>query len=399
MSKAIAFLSGKGGSGKTTLALTMASLLSDCGVKVLLVDSDLATNGATYFYMDHLPERGSPDLKTKGSFHALTETAAEPSDQYAPEDPEYYLHLNSHCDFLPSILRITKKTAEPYRYTEESAAGLARFVECVRERYDVVLFDCQAGYTDLLKALLPLMDYTLVVLEPDAISTYAVRSLHLKIGDLIEQEKAGQVYSKATEEERNTYESLTEKTLLSYGMIFHYVDTLVFDWKIRKEVSVAKLPDIWWESAAYGGQVRHVCQVLFQGEAFRRRLAAYDKKVKELSETEIRLHDKGGGVNSAKKRRAPLVAGVLSFALMVIGMITFISAVVMSERGILSLDGIAFGVGVTLAIFMGLAGAVGLLGSIMDEYLTFHKIKKAMNAIPNLTKRRDVLRSTPAWKL
>ena len=43
---------GENGSGKTTLALSMASLLSRCGIKTLLVDCDLSTNGATYFYED-----------------------------------------------------------------------------------------------------------------------------------------------------------------------------------------------------------------------------------------------------------------------------------------------------------------------------------------------------------
>lgn len=49
MSTAIAFLSGKGGSGKTTLALSMADLMSKCKIKTLLIDCDLSTNGATYF--------------------------------------------------------------------------------------------------------------------------------------------------------------------------------------------------------------------------------------------------------------------------------------------------------------------------------------------------------------
>lgn len=48
--KTLALISGKGGSGKTTLGLSLASLLSSCNIKVLLVDCDLSTNGATYFY-------------------------------------------------------------------------------------------------------------------------------------------------------------------------------------------------------------------------------------------------------------------------------------------------------------------------------------------------------------
>lgn len=67
MSKVLALLSGKGGSGKTTLALSIASMLSNCCLKVLLVDCDLSTNGATYFYEGKLSEKNN-DL---GSFYSV----------------------------------------------------------------------------------------------------------------------------------------------------------------------------------------------------------------------------------------------------------------------------------------------------------------------------------------
>lgn len=57
MCKTVSFLSGKGGSGKTTLALSMASMLSRFGIKVLLIDCDLSTNGATYFYEEKLSSK------------------------------------------------------------------------------------------------------------------------------------------------------------------------------------------------------------------------------------------------------------------------------------------------------------------------------------------------------
>ena len=54
MGKSVALLSGKGGSGKTTLSLTIAYMFASYELKVLLVDCDLLTNGATYFFEDHL---------------------------------------------------------------------------------------------------------------------------------------------------------------------------------------------------------------------------------------------------------------------------------------------------------------------------------------------------------
>ena len=68
MSKVLALLSGKGGSGKTTLALSIASLLSSCTVKTLLIDCDISTNGATYFYEEKLSDNSSKQASFYGFF-------------------------------------------------------------------------------------------------------------------------------------------------------------------------------------------------------------------------------------------------------------------------------------------------------------------------------------------
>lgn len=68
MSTSIAFLSGKGGSGKTTLALSMADLLSRCGIRTLLVDCDMSTNGATYFYESLFADQRKPISNSVASF-------------------------------------------------------------------------------------------------------------------------------------------------------------------------------------------------------------------------------------------------------------------------------------------------------------------------------------------
>ncbi len=54
--KIIVFLSGKGGSGKTTVAIAFAKLLSDISKHTVLVDFDLSTNGASYFFKSYFKE-------------------------------------------------------------------------------------------------------------------------------------------------------------------------------------------------------------------------------------------------------------------------------------------------------------------------------------------------------
>ena len=93
MSKVLALLSGKGGSGKTTLALSIASMLSNCCLKVLLVDCDLSTNGATYFYEGKMSEK----TNELGSFYKIFINNEDKIDEL--------IKINEYMDFMPSIVR------------------------------------------------------------------------------------------------------------------------------------------------------------------------------------------------------------------------------------------------------------------------------------------------------
>lgn len=257
MSKILALLSGKGGSGKTTLALSMASLLSNCGIKVLLVDCDLSTNGATYFYEDKLDEYKG---KIKSFYNILFDLSKE-SDQF--------ISINKYMDFMPSIVQITKKNTETYSFNEMDCDILYLFKEKYRSEYDIILFDCQAGYTDILKLVLPIVDINLVVMEADAISSAAIRSLYLKIGDFLNEKKIYQIFNKATDEEYKTYSKL------SGGTVFTNIETVMFDWKIRKAFSVAEIPDMENASANYGVQIYNICKILFKEKNMKNRLKKY----------------------------------------------------------------------------------------------------------------------------
>jgi len=53
-SKVICFASAKGGSGKTIISAALAKFLAGLGKKVLIVDTDAATNGLSLFYLEEL---------------------------------------------------------------------------------------------------------------------------------------------------------------------------------------------------------------------------------------------------------------------------------------------------------------------------------------------------------
>ena len=149
------------------------------------------------------------------------------------------------------------------------------------KKYDVILFDCQAGYTDVLKLLLPLVDVNLVVMEADSISSSAIRSLYLKIGEIVNDKKIYQVFNKVTEEEFDIYSKI------SGGTVFTNIETVKFDWKIRKAFSVAKVPDMENSSANYGNQIYNICTILFPDDYFKDKLNEF-KTILEIHNAEER---------------------------------------------------------------------------------------------------------------
>lgn len=294
MSKILALLSGKGGSGKTTLALSMSSMLSKCGIRVLLVDCDLSTNGATYFYEDRLPEYNRNTI----SFYNII---------FGIGDQEGAINIDQNMDFIPSITQITKQNTETYSYRENDEKILQNMKANYDEKYDIIIFDCQAGYTDSLKLILPIVDINLVVMEADAISSSAIRSLYLKIGDFLNDRKVYQIFNKATDEEYQIYSKI------SGGTVFTNIETVKFDWKIRKAFSVAEIPDMEITSANYGIQIYNICKILFKEESIQSRLNKYqvvielNKNLEEERLLENKISKLQEETNKSNKKRSRLV--------------------------------------------------------------------------------------------
>lgn len=266
-STAIAFLSGKGGSGKTTLALSIADLLCRCDVRILLVDCDLSTNGATYFYESKLADCSQEEKLWLYSFNELLNL-----EHYEGVEP---LKIRANLDFIPSIAGISEQYLgqKAVLHNCDNTIQLQAFLDWARCNYDVILFDCQAGYTQLLSALLPLMDIDLFVLEADSISASAMRSLHLKIGNVLGHARLYQVFNKATQEEFEIYSKIV-------GTFFTNIGTLLFDWKIRQAFSRSQIPDLENTSAQYGLDLCNICKIILFDNAVQKKLEQFSNKLR-----------------------------------------------------------------------------------------------------------------------
>lgn len=311
MSKKIAFLSGKGGSGKTTIALTIATMLSSCKISVLLVDCDLVTNGATYFYEDRLKDNilSFYDIIYKKDENSIN--SGNPIEII----PSFY-------HFIPSI---QKATVDYHIFADSDESINDRFnylCEVWDNTYDVILFDCSAGYTDVLRYVVPKTNVNLVVLEADTVSMASMRSLYLKIGNFLINKQFYQIFNKIQPEKVGEYKKID-------GTFFKNIGAISFDWSICDAFSVADVPTIDNASIEFGNQLNKICTVLFSGARFQNKLMRYSlalslRKARiEQAETEdsLLIYQRSYKKNSFSKiimilicSAVPLVAMLLPFS-------------------------------------------------------------------------------------
>lgn len=203
----ISFLSGKGGSGKTTAALSIAKVLADVGFNILLVDFDLSTSGASYFFLPRINERTN-----KGLAEILDECkAAEPSLKAFSGGLFKSLILSVDTfDFIPSRAGLGKKFGSNEALTKEFFISdvLRPLIQTVEGDYDYILIDNQAGYSSNSAAAARVATKAIIVAESDRISSDAVDNLIALIGEdmprfrrylinKVEIKEAGDYHSKA----------------------------------------------------------------------------------------------------------------------------------------------------------------------------------------------------------
>ena len=337
MSKSLALLSGKGGSGKTSLALSIASLLAKCDIKVLIVDCDLSTNGATYFYEDRINGKSSTQYSLFEFFHQANSKAdlsfnmndndwddwIDYENKKGINDYLYCINVERNIDFVPSIVSLSSRNLNSYVYCDKHYEMMKLLDNAWRKKYDLIIYDCEAGYSDILKTILPFVDIDLFVMEADAISSAALRSLYLKIGDLLHDKKIYQVFNKASKEEYDIYSKISNETF------FTNIETVMFDWKIRRAFAIAQIPDMELTSAYYGQQLYNICSTIFKDKTIAEGLNKYKNiiQLNSLNEQEKLLREQINTLNSTKhsqKYRAINIAFTIAITTMTAALVSYL---------------------------------------------------------------------------
>lgn len=220
----IAFVSGKGGTGKTVVSIAAGQLLAANGGDVLLVDADLATRGLTHFVAAKLPPNA-------------------PGIADAQESPPLPSTLSiSTSGTLRVIPAVSLTNLSQRIQSEDNAAKAALDVLSVAGEVggsDVVIFDCQAGISELLIQILPRVNYVVVVTEADPVSIAAVSDLRIAISDASSGTEIP-VYglvSKVFPGEDAYFQALTD-----YVTGIRFIGQLPFDSDVRRAFYRRELP-------------------------------------------------------------------------------------------------------------------------------------------------------------
>lgn len=173
----LGFMSGKGGTGKTSLAINVANFCVENGKRVLLVDCDINTSGATTFFesqgdLENAITRGAQIL----SLHDIISDATATSDDSKKTNTEENNHLQMELflvkpnfSFIPvhtdgSIFPPINDLKSIQKYMDNHY-----FSKWITE-YDLIILDFGAGGQGLVEALADYCQKVCVVSTKDSLS-------------------------------------------------------------------------------------------------------------------------------------------------------------------------------------------------------------------------------------
>lgn len=242
MKTSLALISGKGGCGKTTLALSLSQILARAGLKVLLVDCDMSTHGATYFFENYLTAKEdiftTSDLLSQNAINIWCK--------------KRILNVKDNIYFIPSCV----SPQNTYLDKDEINLNLLNVGE-IFEEYDVIIYDCQAGYSLVTDVVTRVTTKNLVVLEADAVTSVATRVLSSQLNNQLNSGNTYQVFNKIPEEDFSVYSKV------AHGTFFTNLNPIRYDLSVRKAFAYNELPDIDVENTNFSNDLFKITEVLF----------------------------------------------------------------------------------------------------------------------------------------
>jgi cellulose biosynthesis protein BcsQ len=170
MARTVAIVNQKGGVGKTTVTLGLASAAQAAGHRVLVVDLD--PQASSTWVLGHDPalvEIGTAEIlgKKATALEALCASA-----------------WGDEIDLLPGCERLLKRESSNHPNRLRSA------LEDIRESYDAVLLDCPPSLGNLTINGLTAADHAVIVVEPSALGLRGIGAVADIVDDVWDSHNA-----------------------------------------------------------------------------------------------------------------------------------------------------------------------------------------------------------------
>jgi cellulose biosynthesis protein BcsQ len=362
----ICLASAKGGSGKTMLTASLATFVGTLGRRVLMIDTDAATNGLTLLYLTQVVAFiDGLDSEPSGLF-----------DDDLPLAQAVVVPLDENIDLLPATF-VGKNTEDVPIDLFRSRLELV--VDRAREDYDLILLDAQAGADEYARvALSPTVsDQAIIVSEYDPMSAAGVERLKVLLGESLSYARTWIVLNKVLPEFAKSFGEFLE--------IARYAPPIPWDADVVRAYARRTLAlDLEFGNEHTVAIIR-VLRTVLSAEMG----SALDKWEKDKTDvlrqpitvTAARLREQ---FESAEKERqgARRALDIRQYAF------TFVATFLFAAGSVgLSLFGRTLPAGQTIAIMASLAGVLGGLFAVVRVSLS--RIRDDMSVLED---RRSVLR-------
>lgn len=333
-SKCISIVSGKGGSGKTMIAATMASVLDSLGFKVLLIDADYGTAGLTYYMGLNTVKNISVGLTNLASGYDILEKDIERCSQpMRGFKNSNFIGVGDHKRHLKSPKEI------------DLNKFFTQLVNVSKTLADFILIDCRGGIDDESIAVCRAVDDVVIVAETDTTSFQATQYLVDILYDYdLSFKIAGFLINKVFDDPSTIARAGTS------SFKSQYLESVPFDLEATKSFLVGELPNL---RSMFSSQVRHALYKLMPD------------KVKEPSLRSLSFSDYRR--LSIRDNDSLLGGMMISFTTLGLGMV-----LIFSEFSSLEISRREYRISLTalvvLAIFSGLEPARRAIGKLLSFY-------------------------------
>jgi cellulose biosynthesis protein BcsQ len=192
-----AFVSAKGGTGKTVIVASACHLLARAGKKVLAIDTDFSTRGLSLYLLGGATASQNVVLEPR---NALAESYFE-EVPISDISPRVLTRDGVRYNVLLSNTRLFRGGVPDERFLEAAGGAndgvslstkrywqfLARLCDRFRSEYDYILIDTRGGVDFTSAAPAAIADGYIVITEADALSFDQIPGLRERISDFAER--------------------------------------------------------------------------------------------------------------------------------------------------------------------------------------------------------------------